>query len=69
MNPFIDNPALVVFVAMTVGLFFGWRIGMIDGRQREQKDQARRNRIQKELRWERHKKRDEQWQKFSGQVK
>ena len=53
MNPFIENPALVVFVAMTVGLFFGWRVGMIDGRQREQKDQAERNRIQKELRWER----------------
>jgi hypothetical protein len=52
MNPFIDNMPLVVFVAMTVGLFFGWRIGMIDGRQREQKDQAVRNRIQKELRWE-----------------
>jgi hypothetical protein len=52
MNPFIDNMPLVVFVAMTVGLFFGWRIGMIDGRQREQKDQAKRNRIQKELRWE-----------------
>jgi hypothetical protein len=53
VNPFIDNPALMVFVAMTVGLFFGWRIGMIDGRQREQKDQAARDRIQKELRWER----------------
>lgn len=52
MNPFTDNIPLLVFVAMTVGLFFGWRIGMIDGRQREQKDQAARDRIQKELRWE-----------------
>ena len=53
MNPFIDNQPLVVFAGIAIGLFFGWRIGMIDGRQREQKDQAARDRIQKELRWER----------------
>jgi hypothetical protein len=69
MNPFMDNPPLMVFVSMTIGLYAGKYIGIIDGRQREQKAQAERNRIQQELRWERHKKRDEQWQKFSGQVK
>jgi len=53
MNPFIDNPPLVVFVSMTIGLYAGKYIGIIDGRQREQKAQAARNRIQKELRWER----------------
>lgn len=52
MNPFIDNPALVVFTSMFIGLFFGWRVGLLDGTQREQKAQAVRNRIQKELRWE-----------------
>ena len=69
MNPFTDNIQLTVFVAMTVGMFFGWRIGIIDGKQREQKTQASRNRIQRDLRWERHKQRHEKWQKFSGQVK
>lgn len=53
MNPFIDNPALVVFASMAIGLYAGKYIGIIDGRQREQKAQAARNRIQKELRWER----------------
>ena len=52
MNPFIDNPPLVVFTSMAIGLYAGKYIGIIDGRQREQKDQAARNRIQKELRWE-----------------
>ena len=69
MNPFRDNIPFLVFASMFVGLFFGRYVGIIDGIQREQRAQARRNRIQKELRWERHKKRDEQWKKFSGQVK
>ena len=69
MNPFIDNPALLVFTGIGIGLVAGRYVGIIDGMQREQRAQARRNRIQKELRWERHKKRDEQWKKFSGQVK
>ena len=46
MNPFIDNIPLVVFTSMAFGFFFGWRIGLLDGTQREQKAQARRNRIQ-----------------------
>ncbi len=54
MNPFTDNIQLTVFVAMTVGMFFGWRIGIMDGKQREQKTQATKNRIQRDLRWERH---------------
>ena len=53
MNPFIDNSPLVVFASMAIGLYAGKYIGIIDGRQREQKDQAARSRIQKELRWER----------------
>lgn len=69
MNPFIDNPALVVFTAIGIGLVLGRYVGIIDGIQREQRAQARRNRIQQELRWERHKKRQEKWEKFSGQVK
>jgi len=69
MNPFIDNIPLLVFASITIGLIAGRYVGIIDGMQREQRAQARRNRIQKELRWERHKKRDEQWQKFSGQVR
>ena len=52
MNPFIDNIPLVVFTSMAFGFFFGWRIGLLDGTQREQKAQARRNRIQRELRRE-----------------
>lgn len=64
MNPFIDNIPLVVFTSMALGFFFGWRIGLLDGTQREQKAQAARNRIQRELRLEQRKKRDEQWQKF-----
>ena len=52
MNPFIDNPPLVVFASMTIGLLAGKYIGIIDGMQREQKAQARRNRIQRELRRE-----------------
>lgn len=54
MNPFIDNIPLVVFVSMFVGLFGGWRVGLMDGRQREQKLQARRERIQRDLRWEKN---------------
>ena len=53
MNPFIDNPALVVFTGIGIGLVAGRYIGIIDGIQREQKAQARRNRIQRELRLER----------------
>jgi hypothetical protein len=54
MNPFMDNPPLVVFASMAIGLYAGKYIGIIDGRQREQKAQAERNRIQQELRWERN---------------
>ena len=53
MNLFTDNIPLVVFASMAIGLYAGKYIGIIDGRQREQKAQAARNRIQKELRWER----------------
>jgi len=52
MNPFIDNPPLVVFASMTIGMIAGRYVGIIDGMQREQKAQARRNRIQRELRRE-----------------
>ena len=55
MNTFTNNIPLVVFTSMFVGLVFGWRLGILDGRQREQKDQANRNRIQRELRWEHQK--------------
>lgn len=51
MNPFIDNIPLLVFTSMIIGLVAGWYIGIIDGIQREQKAQARRNRIKREL-WE-----------------
>jgi hypothetical protein len=54
MNPFMDNIPLVVFASIAIGLYAGKYIGIIDGRQREQKDQAERNRIQQELRWERN---------------
>ena len=53
MNPFIDNIPLVVFVSMAIGLYAGKYIGIIDGMQREQRAQAKRNRIQRELRLER----------------
>jgi hypothetical protein len=53
MNPFIDNAPLVVFTAMTIGMFAGRYVGIIDGMQREQRAQARRIRIQRELRLER----------------
>ena len=69
MNPFIDNPALLVFSGIVIGLVAGRYVGIIDGIQREQRAQAARNRIQRELRYERHKQRHEQWEKFSGQVK
>jgi hypothetical protein len=52
MNPFIDNPALLVFTGIGIGLVAGRYVGIIDGMQREQRAQAKRNRIQKELRWE-----------------
>jgi len=52
MNPFIDNPPLVVFASMTIGMIAGRYVGIIDGMQREKKAQARRNRIQRELRRE-----------------
>jgi hypothetical protein len=55
MNPFIDNLPLVVFTSIGIGLIFGRYVGIIDGIQREQKDQARRNRIQQELRREHEK--------------
>ena len=69
MNPFIDNPALLVFSGIGIGLVAGRYVGIIDGIQREQRAQAARNRIQRELRSEQRKKRHEQWEKFSGQVK
>jgi hypothetical protein len=69
MNPFIDNLPLVVFTSMVIGMFAGRYVGIIDGIQREQRAQARRNRIQRELRSERQKQRHQQWEKFSGQVK
>ena len=53
MNPFIDNPALLVFTGIGIGLVAGRYVGIIDGMQREQRAQARRSRIQRELRWER----------------
>lgn len=53
MNPFIDNIPLVVFASMAIGLYAGKYIGIIDGMQREQRAQAKRNRIQRELRLER----------------
>lgn len=52
MNPFRDNIPLLVFASMTIGLIAGRYVGIIDGMQREQRAQAERNRIQKELRWE-----------------
>ena len=54
MNPFRDNIPLVVFASMAIGLYAGKYIGIIDGIQREQRAQARRSRIQRELRWERN---------------
>lgn len=69
MNPFIDNLPLVVFTSMVIGMVAGRYVGIIDGIQREQKAQARRSRIQRELRSEQRKKQHEQWEKFSGQVK
>lgn len=69
VNPFIDNTPLVVFTGIAIGLFFGRYVGIIDGIQREQRAQARRSRIQRELRSEQRKKQHEQWEKFSGQVK
>jgi hypothetical protein len=52
MNPFIDNPPLLVFSGIAIGMIAGRYVGIIDGMQREQKAQARRNRIQRELRRE-----------------
>jgi hypothetical protein len=54
---------------MVIGMVAGRYVGIIDGIQREQKAQARRSRIQRELRSEQRKKQHEQWEKFSGQVK
>jgi predicted negative regulator of RcsB-dependent stress response len=69
MNPFTDNIQLTVFVAMTVGMFFGWRIGIMDGKQREQKAQASTQPYPARVALGTHKQRHEKWQKFSGQVK
>jgi hypothetical protein len=69
MNPFIDNPALLVFSGIGIGLVAGIYVGIIDGIQREQKAQAARNRIQRELRSRQRKQRHEQWERSSGQVK
>jgi hypothetical protein len=52
MNPFINNPPLLVFSGIAIGMIAGRYVGIIDGMQREQKAQARRNRIQRELRRE-----------------
>ena len=54
MNPFRDNIPLLVFASMAIGLIAGRYVGIIDGMQREQRAQARRNRIQRDLRWERN---------------
>jgi hypothetical protein len=69
MNPFIDNPALLVFSGIAIGLVAGIYVGIIDGIQREQKAQAERNRIQRELRSRERKQRHEQWERQNGQVK
>jgi hypothetical protein len=53
MNPFIDNTPLLVFSGIAIGLIAGRYVGIIDGMQREQRAQAKRNRIQRELRLER----------------
>ena len=58
MNPFLDNIPLLVFTSMFIGVFFGWRIGIIDGTQREIKAQARRNRIQREIQEQRRYRRE-----------
>lgn len=69
MNPFIDNPALLVFTGIGIGLVAGRYVGIIDGIQREQRAQAARNRIQRELRSRQRKQRHEQWERSSRQVK
>jgi uncharacterized membrane-anchored protein YhcB (DUF1043 family) len=69
MNPFIDNPALLVFSGIGIGLVAGIYVGIIDGIQREQKAQAARNRIQRELRSSERKQRHEQWERQNGKVK
>ena len=69
MNPFIDNPALLVFSGIGIGLVAGRYVGIIDGIQREQRAQAARNRIQRELRSRQRNQRHEEWEKFNGQVK
>jgi hypothetical protein len=66
MNPFRDNIPLLVFASMAIGLYAGRYVGIIDGIQREQRAQAARNRIQRELRSRQRKQRHEQWEKFSG---
>ena len=69
MNPFIDNPALLVFSGIAIGMVAGRYVGIIDGIQREQRAQAARSRIQRELRSRERKQRHEEWQRSSGQVK
>jgi hypothetical protein len=69
MNPFRDNPALLVFSGIAIGMVAGRYVGIIDGIQREQKAQAARNRIQRELRSRERKQRHEQWERSSDQVK
>jgi hypothetical protein len=65
MNSFIDNTPLLVFTSMVIGLYAGKYIGIIDGIQREQKAQARRNRIQREIQEQRFYRRE----KNNSQVK
>jgi hypothetical protein len=69
MNPFIDNPALLVFSGIAIGMLAGRYVGIIDGIQREQRAQAARSRIQRELRSRERKQRHEQWERSTGQVK
>ena len=69
MNPFIDNIPLVVFTSMFIGLFAGRYVGIIDGIQREQRAQAARNRIQRELRSRERNERHEEWEKQNLKVK
>ena len=69
MNPFIDNPALLVFTGIGIGLVAGRYVGIIDGIQREQRAQAARSRIQRELRSRERNQRHEQWQKQNLKVK
>lgn len=49
MNIFSNNIPLALFACLTIGLFAGWCIGIVDGRQREIKDQQYCRRVQRAL--------------------